>query len=99
MAETLAPTEVVPAFREDLAISDPHQGAGERLVTISDPRTGKSMAFRGFELSIARMLNGVRTVDEVIDAAAAIGLPISIEGLTGFVYKLKALDFPVHPLD
>ena len=99
MAETLAPSEVVPAFRGDLKLADPVQGAGEKLVTVADPVSGKSMAFRGFELSIARMLNGQRTASEVVEAASAIGLPISLEGLTGFVAKLRALGFLLHPLD
>ena len=99
MADQLSPSDVVPAFRQDLKLADPVQGAGEKLVTVADPASGKSMAFRGFELSIARMLNGQRTANEVVDAAAAIGLPISLEGLSGFVKKLKALGFLSHPLD
>lgn len=99
MADQLNPTDVVPAFRSDLKLADPVQGAGEKLVTVADPLSGKSMAFRGFELSIARMLNGQRTAGEVIDAAEAIGLPISLEGLSGFVKKLRSLGFLTHPLD
>ncbi len=99
MADLLAPEDVVPAFRADLKLADPVQGAGEKLVTVADPVSGKSMAFRGFELSIARMLNGQRTAGEVVDAASAIGLPISIEGLSGFVKKLRSLGFLSHPLD
>src|SRR5687767_6257088 len=99
MADMLTPDDVVPPFRSDLKLADPVQGAGEKLVTVADPISGKSMAFRGFELSIARMCNGQRTANEVIDAAAAIGLPISLEGLSGFVKKLRALGFLSHPLD
>jgi multidrug resistance efflux pump len=99
MADMLTPEDVVPAFRPDLKLADPVQGAGEKLVTVADPVSGKSMAFRGFELSIARMLNGQRTANEVIDAAAQIGLPISLEGLSGFVKKLRTLGFLSHPLD
>ncbi|MBK7861987.1 MAG: biotin/lipoyl-binding protein [Archangiaceae bacterium] len=99
MSDSLNPEDVVPAFRSDLKLADPVQGAGEKLVTVADPVSGKSMAFRGFELSIARMLNGQRTAGEVIDAASQIGLPISLEGLSGFVKKLRSLDFLSHPLD
>src|SRR4051794_6079506 len=99
MADTLTPQDVVPAFRADLKLADPVQGAGEKLVTVADPVSGKSMAFRGFELSIARMLNGHRTASEVIEAAEQIGLPISLEGLGGFVKKLRSLGFLSHPLD
>src|SRR6185369_2368173 len=99
MADLLTSEDVVPAFRADLKLADPVQGAGEKLVTVADPVSGKSMAFRGFELSIARMLNGQRTANEVIEAAGQIGLPISIEGLSGFVKKLKSLGFLSHPLD
>lgn len=99
MADLLNAEDVVPAFRSDLKLADPVQGAGEKLVTVADPVSGKSMAFRGFELSIARMLNGQRTANEVVDASSAIGLPISLEGLSGFVQKLKSLGFLAHPLD
>lgn len=99
MPDQLSPTDVVPALRSDLKLADPVQGAGEKLVTVADPLSGKSMAFRGFELSIARMLNGQRTASDVVAAAEAIGLPISLEGLSGFVRKLKALGFLAHPLD
>jgi len=99
MADLLALEDVVPAFRADLKLADPVQGAGEKLVTVADPVSGKSMAFRGFELSIARMLNGQRTAGQVVEAAEAIGLPISIEGLSGFVKKLRSLGFLSHPLD
>src|SRR6185369_7227238 len=99
MADLLTSEDVVPAFRADLKLADPVQGAGEKLVTVADPLSGKSMAFRGFELSIARMLNGRRTASEVIEAAGAIGLPISLEGLSGFVQKLRSLGFLSHPLD
>ena len=99
MPDQLSPTDVVPAFRSDLKLADPVQGAGEKLVTVADPLSGKSMAFRGFELSIARMLNGQRTAQDVVTAAEAIGLPISLEGLSGFVKKLKTLGFLSHPLD
>jgi multidrug resistance efflux pump len=93
MSDALAPTDVVPSLRADLTISDPVQGAGEEMVNISDPTNGKELSVRGFELSIARMLNGRRTAQGVIDSASQIGLPISIEGLTGFVRKLKGLGF------
>src|SRR3954464_8238997 len=99
MSDMLNAEDVVPAFRADLKLADPVQGAGEKLVTVADPTSGKSMAFRGFELSIARMLNGQRTAREVVDAAEQIGLPISLEGLSGFVKKLRSLGFLSHPLD
>jgi multidrug resistance efflux pump len=93
MPDVLAPDDVVPSLRADLTISDPVQGAGEQLVNISDPINGKEMSVRGFELSIARMLNGRRTAQGVIDSAGQIGLPLSMEGLSGFVRKLKAIGF------
>jgi multidrug resistance efflux pump len=93
MSDVLAPTDVVPSLRADLTISDPVQGAGEAVVNISDPTNGKEMSVRGFELSIARMLNGRRTAEGVIESAAQIGLPISLEGLSGFVRKLNAMGF------
>jgi multidrug resistance efflux pump len=93
MSDVLAPTDVVPSLRADLTISDPVQGAGEQVVNISDPTNGKEMSVRGFELSIARMLNGRRTAEGVIESAAQIGLPISLEGLSGFVRKLNSMGF------
>src|SRR3954464_14052811 len=99
MSDMLTPEDVVPAFRADLKLADPVHGAGEKLVTVADPLSGKSMAFRGFELSIARMLNGRRPAHEGLDAAGQNGLPPSLEGLSGFVKKLKSLGFLSHPLD
>ncbi|MDB4959818.1 MAG: hypothetical protein JWO36_7387 [Myxococcales bacterium] len=98
-AEFLSRTDVVAAFRSDLKLGTPIKGAGEDLIEVTDPRTGTTKTFRGFELSIARMLNGQRTAGAVVDAAGAIGLPISLEGLTRFVKQLRALGFLASPLD
>ncbi len=93
MPDVLAPTDVVPTLRADLNISDPVQGAGEELVNVTDPISGTTMSMRGFELSIARMLNGKRTAQSLVDGAGQIGLPISLEGLGGFIRKLHGLNF------
>jgi multidrug resistance efflux pump len=90
MGDTLAPTDVVPAFRSDLTLSEAVKVPGDSIVVVTDPASGKSIALRGFELSLARMLDGHRTAAALVGAAKTIGLPISLEALTMFVRQLRA---------
>ena len=96
MAAVFSPTDTVPTFRADLKLADKGHAAGENTVSITDPVTGKQLTLRGFELSIARMLNGTRTAGEVIEKAKAIGLPITLEALSRFVKQLRAHGFLVE---
>src|SRR3954470_10246964 len=93
MLQPLLPTERVPALRTDLTVENPPAGRGEDEVRISHAPTGRTLLLKGFEVSIARMINGVRTAQEVIDSAAKIGLPLTIEGLNRFLIKLDREGF------
>ena len=77
---TLHPEARVPRLRRDLTIYDAPAGTGEGRVKVESPASGAIIELRGFELSIARMLNGTRTVNEVVQAAGQIGLPITVDG-------------------
>lgn len=93
MPEQLGLSDVVPVLRADLKIDDPQPGRGESEIHVEDPTTGKFLVMKGFELSLARMLNGRRTAEEVLTAAGQIGLPLSIESLNGFLRKLNKEGF------
>lgn len=93
MRDQLSLSDVVPVLRADLTIGDPLPGRGESEVHLEDPLTGKFLVLKGFELSLARMLNGRRTAEEVLTASGQIGLPMSIESLNGFLRKLSKEGF------
>lgn len=48
-----------------------------------------------FEVSIARMLNGRRSVSELIEAAGRIGIPVSLESFRKFARQLEIYGFLV----
>lgn len=93
MPDQLSLSDVVPVLRADLKIGDPQPGRGESEIHVEDTTTGKFLVMKGFELSLARMLNGRRTAEEVLTAAGQIGLPMSIESLNGFLRKLRKEGF------
>lgn len=102
MAVYLRPGSVVPPLRPDLNVTSPPTGTGAEVIDIHPLGSGEHTALHGFELSIALMLDGKRTADEVIGASARLGLPLSLEALEGFVRQLEAHrllgsgDFPVR---
>ncbi len=82
---------VVPALRLDLQVRRP---AGARTtVQVTDPVNERSFTLFDTELSVARMLDGRRTVRALVAAAAAIGVPVTLETLRDFVQQLKAWRF------
>ncbi|MBS2028481.1 MAG: HlyD family efflux transporter periplasmic adaptor subunit [Deltaproteobacteria bacterium] len=89
MKDALSPQDVVPALRADLELGDPVPGRGEGDIRLSHPQTGKALVLKGVEVSVARMLDGRRTADDVINAAAKIGIPMKLQGLNGFIHKLE----------
>lgn len=80
--------DVVPAFRTNLAFSRPPAGLGTAPITVKDVVSGDEFHLRGFEYSLARMLDGKRTAHEVLEAAAALGIPLTLLDLNGFVRRL-----------
>ena len=89
MKDALSPQDVVPALRADLELGDPVPGRGEADIRLSHPQTGKALVLKGVEVSVARMLDGRRTADDVVTAAAKIGIPMKLQGLNGFIHKLE----------
>ncbi len=84
-------TDLVPALRADLVLSQEPRDVGLHTVTIKDPVSQKSLNVRGFELSICRMMNGTRTVADVCAAAQAIGIPVTPEKLGALLARLNTL--------
>ncbi len=87
----LGPGDVVPSFRTDLSLASAVEGQG--ATQVRDGLSGRSFTLFDFELSIARMLDGKRTAAQVIDNAAAIGIPVSLESLRTFIGQLRAYRF------
>lgn len=89
-AELELPTDKVPSLRPDLQIKRADKGG---TMEVKDPVRGQSFSLYDFEVSIARMLNGKRTAAQVIEAAAKIGIPVSLESLRKFIRQLRAYHF------
>ncbi len=88
MVQHLSHDDVVPAFRHNLAFSHTPDGLGTGTVTVKDVLNGDQYSLRGFEYSLARLLDGKRTAHEVMENAAQLGIPITLLDLNGFVRKL-----------
>jgi hypothetical protein len=89
-ARELHPNDRVPAFRADLKLSG---RAANGVFQVSDPTTGKSFALYDFEVSLARMLNGQRTFQELIEAGARLGVPTNADTLRSFIRQLDTYGF------
>src|SRR5689334_20440896 len=87
--------DTVPRFRRDLKIQ--RKGDAGGLYEVSDPLSDKHFTLYDIELSIARMLDGHRTVQEVIEAGTKIGIPITLESLEKFEKQLTAYGFLQPP--
>lgn len=82
---------VVPALREDLMVRRP---AGARAtVQVTDPVNERTFTLFDSELSVARMLDGRRTVQALVAAAQAVGVRVTLETLREFVSQLKTWRF------
>lgn len=88
----ISPDDVVPTLRHSVIFSGTPQGLGDGLLSVTNITNGEELRLRGFEYSLARMLDGHRTAREVVDAAARLGLPLTLGGLEGFVKKLESFD-------
>ena len=86
MREQLSLSDVVPVLRADLKIGEPMPGRGESEIRVEHPVTAKVLMLKGFEVSLARMLNGRRTAEEVLSSASQIGLPLSLDSFNGFLH-------------
>jgi hypothetical protein len=91
-AKAAAPASVeqVPCIRNDLQFSP-----GKRLgmVEVRDPQRNRSFTIYDFEANIARMLDGRRTLSQVHESAAVLGIDTSPEALRNFFRQLEAFGF------
>lgn len=92
----LTPQDVVPALRSDLNINRPPVGAGAEVIKVTPADSDTPFAMRGFELSIARMLDGKRTAQEVMSNCERIGLPMDLRSLEGLVHQLETHGLIAH---
>ncbi|HUB06026.1 MAG TPA: hypothetical protein VMB50_03450 [Myxococcales bacterium] len=83
--------DAVPMFRADLHVAPSPTSPG--LVEVADPVRKRSFTLYDFEASVARMLDGRRTADELIEAAGHIGIPVTLHSLDGFVRQMAAYGF------
>lgn len=85
-----ASAEQVPCIRNDLQFSP-----GKRLgmVEVRDPQRNRSFTIYDFEANIARMLDGRRTLSQVHESAAVLGIDTSPEALRNFFRQLEAFGF------
>ncbi len=86
----LSPTDPVPSLRGDVVLSQRPTGSGAEVVHIRPIGFGEGMRLHGFELSIARMLDGRRSAEDVVSRASRLGLPLSVPALEGFINHLRA---------
>lgn len=86
----LQPTQTVPCFRGDLKIARKAQGA---TIDVTDPTNGKTFPLYDFEVSLARMLDGRRTIEDVIDDGQRLGIPIDLDSLGQFLRQLERYGF------
>jgi hypothetical protein len=84
----LSPDDVVPRLRSDVLIADAPAGMGGELVDVKF-NGGHVLQLHAFELSLARMLDGRRRAQEVVDRAVQLGLPLGIPALDGFIRELE----------
>lgn len=87
--EPLAAVEIVPAFRGDLTCV--RSTAAYGLYEVQVPDAGVSFTLYDYELSAGRLLDGRRTVEEVVAALARLGVATTAAGLTRFVRSMEAL--------
>lgn len=88
------PDDVVPRFRADLRVA---RGSSAAFLDVSDPAAGRTFTLREFELSIARLLDGRRTVAEVIEGGARLGIPIDARSLRQFTRQMARYGFLAAP--
>ncbi|MFT3842158.1 MAG: biotin/lipoyl-binding protein [Myxococcaceae bacterium] len=89
--DPLKPEHIVPSMRNDLKIV---ATAGARSTyQVSDPGAHRAFTLFDFEVSIARMLDGRRTAAQVVEAAATIGITLTVDSLRRFLLQLKAFKF------
>jgi len=88
------PDDVVRLFRADLRIS---RRPASNLLDVADRQTGKAFALYDFEVSLARMLDGHRQYQDVVEAGQRLGIPVNLESLSQFIRQLERYGFLAPP--
>lgn len=83
--------DLAPVLRGDLVITPSKTSRG--TLDVKDPQRERSFTLYDFEVSIARMLDGRRTLGEVIVAANRLGIPATLATLRTFLQQLRAYQF------
>lgn len=94
-AEPRLLSDIVPTLRPDLSIVVKPDSSG--LFDVGQRGAAQTFTLYDFEVSIARMCNGRRTVSELIEAAARIGIPVTLDSFRKFVRQLNAYGFLLAP--
>jgi hypothetical protein len=92
--QLLLRSDVVALLRADLVVG---RGASPGLFELTDPGTGNQVVLYDFELSVARMLDGRRTLRDLIEIGERLGIPIDPAGLSKFQHQLGSLGFLALP--
>lgn len=81
----------LPRFRADLKVAPTPDRKG--LFEVTDPVAQKHFTLYDFELSMARMMDGKRTAQAVIESSTKLAIPVTLESLEKFVRQLRAYGF------
>jgi hypothetical protein len=81
----------LPRFRGDLRVDPKPDSKG--LFEVTDVTAGKHFTLYDFELSMARMMDGKRTAQQVLESSTRLAIPVTIDGLEKFVRQLRAYGF------
>jgi biotin carboxyl carrier protein len=82
-------------LRSDILIADAPAGMGGELVELKSTG-GQILRLHAFELSLARMLDGRRRAQDVVDRAVQLGLPLGLPALDGFIRELEEAKLVHH---
>src|SRR4051794_21417444 len=87
----------LPRFRADLKVAKKADTKG--LFEVTDPVADKHFTLYDFELSMARMLDGKRTSQQVIESSTKLAIPVTLDSLEKFLRQLRAYGFVEEGID
>jgi hypothetical protein len=96
----LTKRDPVPALSRELDLSRVPTGAGAEVYQLAGTGGQAPQLVHGYELSVARMLDGQRTVEDVLTNCERIGVPMDEKALEGLLDRLGKAGYfadPQHP--